>query len=45
MERLIINIKMELREIGWVGMDWIDLAEGSGQWRALMSTVMNFRVP
>jgi hypothetical protein len=39
--RWVDNIKMDLREIGWDGMDWIDL----DQWRALVSTVMNLRVP
>jgi hypothetical protein len=39
------NIKMDLREIGWDGMDWIDLAENRGQWRALVNAVMNLRVP
>jgi hypothetical protein len=39
------NIKMDLREIGWGGMDWIDLAQGREQWRALVNTVMNIRVP
>jgi hypothetical protein len=39
------NIKIDLREIGWDGMDWIDLARDRDQWRALVSTVMNFRVP
>jgi hypothetical protein len=29
------NIKMDLREIGWSGMDWIDLAQDRGQWRDL----------
>jgi hypothetical protein len=37
-------IKMVLREIGWDGMDWIDLAQDRGQWRALVSTVINLRV-
>jgi hypothetical protein len=36
---------MGLREIGWVGMDWIDLVEDRDQWRALMSMVRNFQVP
>jgi hypothetical protein len=36
---------MDIREIGWGGMDWIDLAQDSYQWRALVNTVMNFRVP
>jgi hypothetical protein len=29
------NIKMDLREIGWGGMDWIDLAQDRDEWRAL----------
>jgi hypothetical protein len=33
-----------LREIGWDGMDWIDLAQDRDQWRALVNTVMNFLV-
>jgi hypothetical protein len=32
------NIKMNLREIGWGGMDWIDLAQDRNQWRALVNT-------
>jgi hypothetical protein len=43
--RLEDNIKTDLREIGWGGMDWIDLAQDRGQWRALVNTVMNLRVP
>jgi hypothetical protein len=39
------NIKMDLREIGWSGMDWIDLAQDRNQWRALVNTVMKLRVP
>jgi hypothetical protein len=39
------NIKMDYREIGWRGMDWTDLAEDRDQWRALVNTVMNLRVP
>jgi hypothetical protein len=39
------KIKMEPKEIGWDGMDWIDLAENTEQWRALVNTVMNLRVP
>jgi hypothetical protein len=43
--RWVGNVKMDLREIGWDGMDWIDLAEDRDQWRALVNTVMNLRVP
>jgi hypothetical protein len=32
---------MDLREIGWDGMDWTDLAQDRGQWRAFVNTVMN----
>jgi hypothetical protein len=39
------NIKMDLRETGWGGMDWIDLAEDRGQWRALVNIAMNLWVP
>jgi hypothetical protein len=39
------NIKMNLREVGWEGMDWIDLTQDTDQWRALVNTVMNLRVP
>jgi hypothetical protein len=43
--RWVNNIKTDLREIGWDGMDWIDLAQDRNQWRALVNTVMNLRVP
>jgi hypothetical protein len=43
--RWMDNIKMALRQIGWGGMDWIDLAQDRDQCRALVSTVMNFRDP
>jgi hypothetical protein len=39
------NIKMDFREIGWDGMDWIDLAQERAQWIALVNAVMNLRVP
>jgi hypothetical protein len=39
------NIKLDLREIGWGGIDWIDLAQDRDQWKALVNTVMNLRVP
>jgi hypothetical protein len=43
--RRVDNIKLDLREIGWAGMHWIDLAQDRDQWRALMNTVMNLLVP
>jgi hypothetical protein len=39
------NIKMDLREIGVGGMDWIDLSQNRDHWRALVNTVMNLRDP
>jgi hypothetical protein len=39
--RWVDNIKMNMKEIGWDGMDWIDLAEDRDEWRALVNTVMN----
>jgi hypothetical protein len=39
------NIKVDPREIGWDGMDWVDLAWDRDQWRALVNTVMNLQVP
>jgi hypothetical protein len=36
---------MDLREMDWDGMDWIDLAQDRDQWRAVMNTAMNIRVP
>jgi hypothetical protein len=43
--RWVGNIKMDLLEIGWGGVDWIDLAEDRDKWRALVNAVMNLRVP
>jgi hypothetical protein len=39
------NIKMDLREIGLDGIDWINLAQDRDQWKALVNTVMNLLVP
>jgi hypothetical protein len=43
--RWVDNIKIDLRKIGWGGIDLIDLAQVRDQWRVLVNTVMNFRVP
>jgi hypothetical protein len=43
--RLEENIKIDLGEIRWGGMDWIDLAQDRNQWRAIVNTAMNHRVP
>jgi hypothetical protein len=36
---------MDLGEVGWDGVDWIDLAQDRDRWRAYVNTVMNLRVP
>jgi hypothetical protein len=43
--RWVDNVKMDLREISWGGMDWIGLAQERDKWRALVKVVMNLRVP
>jgi hypothetical protein len=43
--RWVDNIRMDLRDIGWEGVDWLHLAQDRNQWRALVNTVMNLRVP
>jgi hypothetical protein len=42
--RWVNSIKIDLREIGWSGMDYIDLAKDRDQWRALVNIVMNIPV-
>jgi hypothetical protein len=39
------NVKMDLQEVGWGGMDWIDMAQDRDRWRAVVSAVMNLWVP
>jgi hypothetical protein len=39
------NIKMDLQEVGWDGVAWIDMAQDRDRWRAVVNAVMNLRVP
>jgi hypothetical protein len=43
--RWVDNIKMELGEIGWGGVDWTGLAQDKNKWRALVNSVMNLWIP
>jgi hypothetical protein len=43
--RWVDNIKVDLREIGWDGADWMDMAQDRDQWRDLVNMVLNLRVP
>jgi hypothetical protein len=43
--RWIDNIKIDLRGIGWDGVDWMDMAQDRDQWRVLVNTVLNLRAP
>jgi hypothetical protein len=43
--RWVDNIKMDIRKIGWDGVDWIDMAQDRDQWRALLNMALNLRVP
>jgi hypothetical protein len=39
------NIKTDIQEVRWGGMDWITVAQGKDNWRALVNALMNLRVP
>jgi hypothetical protein len=39
------NIRMDLVEVGWGGVDWIGLAQDKDSWRALVNSVLNLRFP
>jgi hypothetical protein len=43
--RWVDNIKMYLRQIGWNGVDWIDMAQDRDQCMSFVNTVLNLRVP
>jgi hypothetical protein len=43
--RWVDSVKIDLKDIGWYVMGWIDLAQDRDQWRALVNAVMNLRVP
>jgi hypothetical protein len=43
--RSVDNIRMDLVEVGWGDVDWISIAKDRDKWRALVSVIMNLRVP
>jgi hypothetical protein len=43
--RWVDNIRMDVGEVGWGGVDWIGLAQDRNRWRAFVNSVLNIRVP
>jgi hypothetical protein len=43
--RCVDNIRMNLVEVGWGDVNWIDLAQDRDMWRAIVNLVLNFRIP
>jgi hypothetical protein len=43
--RWVVNIRMDLGEVGWGDVDWISLAQDRNRWRAIVNSVLNLRVP
>jgi hypothetical protein len=43
--RWMDNIRMDLGEVGWGDVDWISLVKDRKRWRALVNSILNFRVP
>jgi hypothetical protein len=43
--RWVDNIKMDLLDFGWCSVDWIGVAQDRDEWRSLVNSVMNLRVP
>jgi hypothetical protein len=39
------NIKINIQEVGWGGLDWVELAQDTDSWMVLVNAVMNLRVP
>jgi hypothetical protein len=42
---MIFKIKKDVRQTGWDGVDWTDMAQDRNQWKALVDTILNLQVP